>query len=340
MQKLNDELYQRFHGLKPVKRNKKKQGQSDWYYVDPRYDDERGQIDVANENEPNPQLAEILVDDIKKNPDNYYIWRTKGDDKVRSHHKEREGKIFNKHIPPEGGHPGEDYNCRCWAEPYKATQTKEDKIVDVSGLEENKENKENIDNKDKVLYDKAWENVKEFEKFIEHPYLDTNGNITIGVGANVHDWKDFRKLNVTVNELPATEEQKWKAYSDLRKMSEEKDEKGEYKNHDTAAESFKDKTNIRISFAEAEKMARQHIVNDLKYLRKKIKDFDDFPEPLQDILLDIQYNVGSLSEEKWPNLYKAIRNKDVDGIAANVNRQDIHKDRNDWAKKQALSIRF
>lgn len=40
-----------------------------------------------------------------------YVWRTVRDDKVRG------GQTFLWNEPPEGGHPGEDYNCRCWAVP-------------------------------------------------------------------------------------------------------------------------------------------------------------------------------------------------------------------------------
>lgn len=45
-----------------------------------------------------------------------YIWRTRGDCKVRSEHAERDGKVFEWNNPPDGGHPGEAPNCRCWAE--------------------------------------------------------------------------------------------------------------------------------------------------------------------------------------------------------------------------------
>ncbi len=45
-----------------------------------------------------------------------YIWRTRGDNKVRSEHAERDGKVFSWGYPPEGGHPGEAPNCRCTAE--------------------------------------------------------------------------------------------------------------------------------------------------------------------------------------------------------------------------------
>ncbi|MBI5426784.1 MAG: hypothetical protein HZA02_00725 [Nitrospinae bacterium] len=47
-----------------------------------------------------------------------YIWRTRRDSQVRSEHAEREGKVFDWNNPPKGGNPGEDYGCRCWAEPY------------------------------------------------------------------------------------------------------------------------------------------------------------------------------------------------------------------------------
>lgn len=50
-------------------------------------------------------------------PTPYYIWRTRGDDKVRTAHAENNGRIFAWDNPPTGN-PGEDYNCRCLAEPY------------------------------------------------------------------------------------------------------------------------------------------------------------------------------------------------------------------------------
>lgn len=51
-----------------------------------------------------------------------YIWRTAGDDKVRGEHAARSGKIFSFAAPPDGEQPGEDYNCRCWAEPLNPSR--------------------------------------------------------------------------------------------------------------------------------------------------------------------------------------------------------------------------
>lgn len=50
-----------------------------------------------------------------------YIWHTQGDGKVRDSHAENDGKTFSWDSPPDTGHPGEDYNCRCWAEDIEDT---------------------------------------------------------------------------------------------------------------------------------------------------------------------------------------------------------------------------
>ena len=47
-----------------------------------------------------------------------YRWRTARDERVRANHATKEGRIFLWTQPPsDTGHPGEDFNCRCYAEP-------------------------------------------------------------------------------------------------------------------------------------------------------------------------------------------------------------------------------
>jgi len=57
-----------------------------------------------------------------------YIWRTQKDNKVRSSHADRDGKIYDWDDPPPGGHPGEDFGCRCWAEPIEALKEEKKRI--------------------------------------------------------------------------------------------------------------------------------------------------------------------------------------------------------------------
>ena len=70
--------------------------------------------DIKNEAENKQQSSN--VDTHPKT--GAYIGRSKSDSKVRSEHALQDGEIYNWEYPPEGGHPGEAYGCRCTAEPY------------------------------------------------------------------------------------------------------------------------------------------------------------------------------------------------------------------------------
>jgi hypothetical protein len=62
----------------------------------------------------------------------YYIWRTQGDDKVRASHATNDGQVFEWTNPPTTGNPGEDYNCRCLAEPIDKTIVTEESRTRVT----------------------------------------------------------------------------------------------------------------------------------------------------------------------------------------------------------------
>lgn len=52
----------------------------------------------------------------------HYFWRTSGDERVRDSHLEKEGNRYAwDDAPADTGHPGEDINCRCTAEPDLST---------------------------------------------------------------------------------------------------------------------------------------------------------------------------------------------------------------------------
>jgi len=48
---------------------------------------------------------------------NRYEWQTAGDERVRSSHADRDGRVYSYDDPPFDGNPGEPINCRCTAIP-------------------------------------------------------------------------------------------------------------------------------------------------------------------------------------------------------------------------------
>jgi len=70
----------------------------------------RDQVSKLNGNLTKERQQDLGVDG--------YIWRTVGDERVRDTHEENDDQFFTWDNPPaETGHPGEDIQCRCWAEP-------------------------------------------------------------------------------------------------------------------------------------------------------------------------------------------------------------------------------
>lgn len=60
----------------------------------------------------------INLDQKSRERSTHYIWRTRGDGKVRSSHAANDGRVFAWDSPPSTGHPGEEFGCRCVAEPF------------------------------------------------------------------------------------------------------------------------------------------------------------------------------------------------------------------------------
>ena len=61
-----------------------------------------------------------------------YVWRSRDDSRVRSTHAEYDDHIFMWSDPPEGGHPGQGWNCRCIAEPIiEPTSIPEGGVCDI-----------------------------------------------------------------------------------------------------------------------------------------------------------------------------------------------------------------
>ena len=69
-------------------------------------------------NKLNGQLTELRQNELGIER---YTWRTMGDERVRESHAAKDGKVFEWSDPPaDTGNPGEDIQCRCYAEPILA----------------------------------------------------------------------------------------------------------------------------------------------------------------------------------------------------------------------------
>ena len=62
--------------------------------------------------------TKIYAQTIESHLTTHYTWKAVGDGKTRKSHKDNHNKKFAWNKRPPTGHPGEDFGCRCVAEPY------------------------------------------------------------------------------------------------------------------------------------------------------------------------------------------------------------------------------
>ena len=65
----------------------------------------------------------IRLDTKQTETRDQYVWQTQHDKKVRPSHRANDGHLFDWSSPPDTGHPGPEYRCRCQAIPYTAGET-------------------------------------------------------------------------------------------------------------------------------------------------------------------------------------------------------------------------
>lgn len=71
---------------------------------------------------PGDDTVKALNKEFDNKESGKYIWRTAGDNKVRSSHAALDGAVRDFSDSPD---PGEEFNCRCWADPVQSDQEKE-----------------------------------------------------------------------------------------------------------------------------------------------------------------------------------------------------------------------
>ena len=188
--------------------------------------------------------------------------------------------------------------------------------------------------------------IRNMEEPLDYIYIDTTWNKTTGAGANIDDWDTFNQVNWVINGHPATKEEKRVVFNifqnEINQGRKNKDSEGNIIKNNKKASSYIDYSQFRLAEGEKDKLLRNHLTQDVKYLQKEFPDFASYPPELQNVLLDIKFNTGNVSQENWPKLRKAIAEKNLfgdEGIIHNVHRKDVGEDRNYWAEQQIRNIK-
>ena len=207
-------------------------------------------------------------------------------------------------------------------------------------------------NQDKFIHKTMRPIIEDNEGITPYPYLDTQGLITIGVGANI----DKNPLSIDwYYKNPNTGKMRHLDKNNPDDLTLIKYELDRLKNEPKGKEAidYEKVTNLRISDEYLNKLyydRTKEAINDICYLikehnknrSKKIESFENMPKPLQIVLIDMVFNLGrdgfswkqkmiidkngNKVKKGYPSFWRALENCDLSNMIKESKRYSEGRD--------------
>ena len=94
------------------------------------------------------------------------------------------------------------------------------------------------------------------------------------------------------------------------------------------AEWYEQFTTSRLGESFVHDLLERDIGRQVKILRGQFPRYKDYPEPVQEALADIAFQLGGNFPKTWPQFSQAVRNEDWEQAAAQCHRAGISEQRN------------
>jgi len=121
----------------------------------------------------------------------------------------------------------------------------------------------------------------EYESAIPHMYLDSKGQVTVGVGHLIVDVQCAQKLSfITQKGINATAEEIQADYEAVKMQPGNR-----------PASYYKQFTSLQLSMREIDKLTNKHVDTFYKEIKQVYAGFDTFPSEAKLALLDLIYDV-------------------------------------------------
>ncbi len=187
------------------------------------------------------------------------------------------------------------------------------------------------------------EQIEKHEGRVNHFYLDSLGNVTIGIGHLVASEAAAAELPLYIPRMfgwwmrKATEEEKCAEYQFVLLNGPESF-------HRYKASYYKQFTRLIMLDDDIEKLLFDHINSfhselSRLYNRKNgcYRDFDEFPDEVQMALFDMIFNLGMTNlRTAWPKFNGAIKVADWKTAAAESRRRQVSPARNQYVRDLLL----
>jgi GH24 family phage-related lysozyme (muramidase) len=159
--------------------------------------------------------------------------------------------------------------------------------------------------------------LNKFEGSVPYMYRCTGGEVTIGVGHAIQNLQDVCKLAWSIGGTPATPEQ---AQADFAKIAATP--KGQL------ASQYASLTRCRMVSVDIDALLLNDIERFASQLAAALPKWASYPEPAQEALFDMAYNLGLAGLLKFHQMLAAADNGQWATAAAQCHRMGIPDARN------------
>ena len=159
--------------------------------------------------------------------------------------------------------------------------------------------------------------VESFEGRVPYMYRCTGGDVTVGVGHALLRAVDAVALSWSIAGRPATAEE---VAADWGKVAAAATGR--------VASAYQGLTQSRISDDAIDALLASDVVSFTAQLVRALPNWNRYPEPAQEALFDMAFNLGLGGLKKFPHMLAAVDAGDWDAAAAQCHRQGIGEARN------------
>lgn len=190
---------------------------------------------------------------------------------------------------------------------------------------------------DTAIDDDFVNKVGDLEGYGPYMYKDARNNVTAGYGRMLDKPETAKntlfRIGQTEDDRYATPHEIEQAYKKIQAAPAGKD-LGFYEPGDFGFDK------IYITKKDAQNYLDETLIKSEEELRKKFSDYESYPRPARQAMIDMQFNMGDgrfdreyyengLPKRGWPNLMDAIETQDWQKAAKESHRSDVQEPRND-----------
>lgn len=177
--------------------------------------------------------------------------------------------------------------------------------------------------------------IRSHEKSVDYIYKDIIGNLTVGAGYLIPDTNHAKELPLYIQDKTGRERLATPAeIQDAIIRIQRRPHGQKFGANEFDPNNQPDLLPIHIKDRDIDVLLDKKLRDHREMLGHKFPELESYPMSVQEGFLDMDFNMGGkFNPQSWPKFYDRVQNRDWLGAAAQSNRYQLSKERNEATKE-------